>query len=152
MEYGQIPQHDLQCRAIRLRIARWHQLWSGNEGAAYERSYLRAVLVLWRQNRMADVLLQAGVVAVLPYLKQLADGGSRARPEAIAVAERMLEAWPGAPKWDSYSSGSEWPGPAERTQMIAALTKLKAPALLERFLREIVPTSYDGSENAALLA
>jgi len=125
---------------------------SGNEGAIYERSYRRAVLVLWSRNRTADVLLQSGVVAALPYLKQLAGGGTRARPEAIAVAERILEAWPGAPKWDSYSIGSEWPGPAERTLMIAALTKLNAPALLERFLREVVASSYDGSENAALLA
>jgi len=36
--------------------------------------------------------------------------------------------------------------------MIAALTKLNAPALLERFLREAVTLNYDGSENAALLA
>jgi hypothetical protein len=36
--------------------------------------------------------------------------------------------------------------------MIAALTKLNAPDLLERFLRETVTSSYDGSENAALLA
>ena len=125
---------------------------SGNEGATYERSYRRAVLVLWRQNRTADVLLQAGVVAALLYLKQLADGGTRARQEAIAVAERILEAWPAAPKWDSYSIGREWPGPTERTQMIAALTKLNAPDLLERFLKEVVSSSYDGSENAALLA
>ena len=126
---------------------------SGNEGATYERSYHRAALVLWRQNRSADVLLQAGVVAALPYLKQLAAGGKRARPEAIAVAERMLEAWPGdTQRWDSYSIGREWPGPADRIQMIAALTKLNAPALLERFLREVVTSSYDGSENAALLA
>ena len=68
---------------------------SGNEGATYERSYHRAALVLWRQNRSVDVLLQAGVVAALPYLKRLAAGGKRARPEAIAVAERILEAWPG---------------------------------------------------------
>lgn len=125
---------------------------SGNEGASYERSYRRAVLVLWRQDRTADVLLQAGVVAALPYLKQLADGSARARPEAIAVAERILGAWPVAPKWDSYSIGREWPGPAERIQMIAALTKLNAPDLLERFLREVVSLSYDGAENAALLA
>jgi hypothetical protein len=37
---------------------------SGNEGATYERSYHRAALVLWLQNRSVDVLLQAGVVAV----------------------------------------------------------------------------------------
>jgi hypothetical protein len=36
--------------------------------------------------------------------------------------------------------------------MIAALTKLKTPALLDRFLREVVTSRYDGSENAALLA
>ena len=33
---------------------------SGNEGASYERSYHRAALVLWRRDRYADVLLQAG--------------------------------------------------------------------------------------------
>jgi hypothetical protein len=126
---------------------------SGNEGATYERSYHRAALVLWRQSRSVDVLLQAGVVAALPYLKQLAAGGKRAQPGAIAVAERILEAWPGDEhRWDSYSIFRSWPGPADRIQMIVALTKLNTPALLERFLREVVTSSYDGSENAALLA
>lgn len=125
---------------------------SGNEGATYERSYHRAVLVLWRSNRMSDVLLQAGVVAALPYLKQLARCGKRDRPEAIAVAERILEAWPGNTQWDRYSIGRERPGPPDRIQLIATLKKLNAPALLERFLREVVTPSYDGSENAALLA
>jgi len=126
---------------------------SGNEGATYERSYHRAALVLWRQSRCVDVLLQAGVVAALPYLKQLAAGGKRAQPEAIAVAERIFEAWPGhEPRCDSYSTFREWPGPADRTKMIVELTKLNAPALLERFLREVITSTYDGSENAALLA
>jgi hypothetical protein len=125
---------------------------SGNEGATYERSYRRAVLALWRQNGTADVLLQAGVVAAVPYLKQLADGGTRARQEAIAVAERILEGWRSDPEWHSYSIGRKWPGPADRTQAIASLTKLNSPALLERFLKEVVASSYDGSENAPLLA
>jgi hypothetical protein len=122
---------------------------SGNEGATYERSYHRAALVLWHRNRTSDVLLQAGVVAVLPYLKQLAARGRRARPEAIAVAEQMLEAWPGdAQRWDSYSIGREWPGADHRIEMIGALRKLNAPALLDRFLREAVTPAYDGSEPA----
>ena len=126
---------------------------SGNEGATYGRSYHRAALVLWHRNRTVDVLLQAGVVAVLPHLKRLAAGGKRGRPEAMAVAERIVEAWPDAAEaWDSYSIGRPRPGPAERIEMIAALRKLNAPALLERFLREVVISSYDGSENAALLA
>ena len=125
---------------------------SGNEGATYERSYHRAALVLWRRSRTVDVLLQAGVVAVLPHLKRLAAADKHGRPEAIAVAERMLEAWPGdAEAWNSYSMDRKRPGPADRIEMIAALRKLNAPALLERFLREIVISSYDGSENAALL-
>ena len=125
---------------------------SGNEGATYERSYRRAALVLWRRDRTADVLLQSGVVAALPFLKRLAAGGKRARPEAIAVAERMVDAWPGdAQRWD-YSMDRAGPEPAHRIEMIAALTKLKAPALLDRFLREAVTSSYDGSENAAVLA
>jgi hypothetical protein len=126
---------------------------SGNEGATYERCYHRAALVLWRQSRSIDVLLQGGVVAALPYLKQLAATGKRAQPEAISVAERILEAWPGPEqRWDSYSTFREWPGPGDRTEMIVALTKLNAPALLERFLREVITSCYDGSENAALLA
>jgi hypothetical protein len=61
---------------------------SGNEGATYERSYHRAVLVLWHRNRTADVMLQAGVVAVLPYLRQLTpsyDGSENA--ELLASVE-----------------------------------------------------------------
>jgi hypothetical protein len=126
---------------------------SGNEGSTYERSYHRAALVLWRQERAVDVLLQAGVVAALPYLKHLAARGRRAQPEAISVAERILEAWPGPEhRWDSYSTFREWPGPAHRTEITVALTKLNAPALLERFLREVITSSYDGSEKSALLA
>ncbi|MBV8830235.1 MAG: 2OG-Fe(II) oxygenase [Acidobacteriaceae bacterium] len=86
---------------------------SGNEGASYERSYRRAALVLWRQERYTEVLLQTGVVAALPYLKQLAAGGKRARPESVAVAERMVEAWSGeSEQWNSYLVGGGRPGPA----------------------------------------
>ena len=125
---------------------------SGNEGATYERSYHRAALVLWRQDRSIDVLLQAGVVAALPYLARLTSRGKCARPEAIAAAERILGAWPAdSERWENYSLRRGWPGPADRIRMIAALAKLNEPRLLERFLREVATASYDGSENTALL-
>ncbi|HEY6341199.1 MAG TPA: 2OG-Fe(II) oxygenase [Bryobacteraceae bacterium] len=126
---------------------------SGNEGATYERSYHRAALVLWRQDRSIDVLLQAGVVAALPYLARLTAGGKRSRPEALGAAERILAAWPAdSQRWQTSSLDGEWPGPQDRIRMIAALTKLDEPLLLERFLREVVAPSYDGSENEPLLA
>ena len=125
---------------------------SGNEGATYERSYHRAVLVLWPANRMIDVLLGAGVVATLPYLKRLAAGGENARPEAIAVAQRIVETWPtDARRRDRYSIGIKSPGSSDRATMIAALVELNALPLLEQFIREAVTSTYDGSENAALL-
>ena len=126
---------------------------SGNEGASYERSWHRAALVLWRNDRYAEVLLQAGVVAALPYLKQLAISGEPARTDALALAERMVEAWSGDSEgWDSYTIGRERPGPVHRAGMIATLGKLKAPDLLERFIRDTVTCAYDGAENAALLS
>jgi hypothetical protein len=126
---------------------------SGNEGATYERSYHRAAIVLWREDCSVDVLLQAGVVAALPHLKRLIAGGKRARPEAIAVAEKMLAAWPDdAKRWETYSMRRDWPEPDDRIQTLAALTKLKAPDLIARFLRDVAAASYDGSENDAVIA
>ena|SRR5688500_13970545 len=114
-------------------------------------SYHRAALVLWG-TRTADVLLQCGVVAALPYLKGLAAGGKRVPPEAIAVAQRILDEWPGDDqRWDGYSVGRGSPAPVDRIQMIAALTKVNAPELLDRFLKEAVASSYDGSETRRCL-
>jgi hypothetical protein len=126
---------------------------SGNEGATYERSYHRAALVLWRRARYAEVLLQAGVVAALPYLKRLTAGGKGARPEALALAERMVEAWPGdSRRWDIFSVGGGRPEPSHRIEMISALGKLKTAPLLERFIADTVTPHFDGTENAALLS
>jgi len=126
---------------------------TGNEGATYERSYLRAALVVWLQRSMADVLLQAGAVAALPYLKKLAAGGASERPEAMRVAERMLAVWSDYPNhWNAYAIYGARPEPSDRREMIAALVSLSAPALLERFLREAITLSYDGSENSALVS
>ena len=126
---------------------------SGNEGASYERSYHRAALILWRRDRYAEVLLQAGVVAGLPYLKQLTSAGKRSRLEAISLAERMVDAWAGdAQRWNSHSLGEGRPESPHRTEMIATLRKLGAAALLERFIADIVTPAYDGSENTALVS
>jgi hypothetical protein len=126
---------------------------SGNEGASYERSYHRAALVLWPQERYADVLLEAGVVAALPYLKQLIADGKKSRPEALALAERMVEAWQkGARPLDYYSAFANRPEASHRTEMMSALGKLEADLLLERFITSLVTLCYDGSENAALIA
>ena len=127
---------------------------SGNEGASFERSYHRAALVLWRQDRTLDVLLDSGVVAALPYLKKLVAGGKLARPQAMEAAERIVETWSDddVSSWDFLSIPHVAPGPADRIAMIELLGKLSAEILLERFLRDTIIWCYDGSENPALLA
>src|SRR5258707_15887826 len=80
---------------------------SGNEGASFERSYHRAALVIWRRERYAEVLLQAGVAAVLPYLKERIEAAgaknapSSTREEARTLARRGGEGGEKAPEESS---------------------------------------------------
>ena len=119
---------------------------SGNEGASFERSYRRAALVLWRRERYAEVLLQAGVPAVLPHLRELIDSGA-ARKEAVALARRLVKAWKAAPPPPAYE---EPPPPEKRDGMLMMLVDLGDAALLEKFIAAVVTCDFDGSENAAL--
>ena len=128
---------------------------SGNEGATFERSYHRAALVIWRRERYAEVLLQAGVAAVLPYFKERIEACDpksappAARQEAVALARRLVKAWQAAPS----SAGYEQPArPEKRDVMLRLLKRLGEIALLEEFIAEVVTRDYNGSDNAALVA
>lgn len=122
---------------------------TGNEGATFERSYHRAALVLWHRERHADVLLQAGVVAALPYLKERVNTGAGARTDAAELARRMVDTWAGdAERWRAYPVRG--PESSHRIEMLDLLSELRAADLLERFIADAVTPRYDGSENAAL--
>ena len=128
---------------------------SGNEGATFERSYHRAALVLWRRERYAEVLLQAGVAAVLPYLKErLAgisshDASPAARAEVTALARRVVQTWLATPHQAGYGRLRT---PARREEMLRQLQELGDAALLGEFIAGVVTRDYDGTENAALAA
>jgi hypothetical protein len=128
---------------------------SGNEGASFERSYHRAALVLWRRKRYAEVLLQAGVEAALPYLQErieACDGkqsSPKARKEAVTLARQLVKAWKSAPDYASYSHPAR---PEKRDVMLRRLVQLGDAAVVEEFVNEVVTRDYDGSENAALVA
>lgn len=124
---------------------------SGNEGATFERSYRRAVLVLWPEKRTIDVLLGAGVVATLPYLQRLVRIGASGRPTAIAAAKRIVAAWPSGAGPHRYVFDQRAPQSSDSIAMITALVELNSPALLEKFILQAVLPAYDGPENGALL-
>ena len=128
---------------------------SGNEGASFERSYHRAARVLWRRERYAEVLLQAGVAAALPYLKEKIEAcatknaPAAARKEAVALARLLINAWREAPEHAGYHQPVR---PEKRDGMLRLLAQLGDAALLEEFIAEVVTRDYDGSDNAALAA
>jgi len=128
---------------------------SGNEGATFERSYHRAALVIWRRERYAEVLLQAGVGAVLPYLKECIEAcevksaPADVRKAAVALARRLVNAWKDAPEFNNFHQAGR---PDKRDGMLRLLTRLGDKALLVEFIADIVTCDYDGSENPALVA
>jgi hypothetical protein len=128
---------------------------TGNEGASFERSYRRAALVLWPRDRSADVLLEGGVRAVMPYLKDIAQrcslsSASRAeRAAARSTAGRIVRAW----KHElANTDGLMEVEEPSRPDMVMILGQLADAALLEAFVNDIVARTYDGSENDALAA
>ena len=128
---------------------------SGNEGASFERSYHRAALVIWRRERHAEVLLQAGVEAALPYLQERIEACEAksappaARTDAVTLARQLVNAWINAPECPSF----ETPGrPEKRDGMLHLLTDLGDAAVLEQFVAVVVTRDYDGTDNTALVA
>lgn len=128
---------------------------SGNEGASFERAYHRAAMVIWHRERYAQVLLQAGVGAVLPYLRERIDAcgnesaASTAREEVASLARRVMDAWKDAPSYAAYHQKQR---PADRAEMLTMLTRLGDATLVEKFIIQVVEPAYNGDENAALHA
>lgn len=128
---------------------------SGNEGASFERSYHRAALVIWRRERYAEVLLQAGVLSALPYLKERVEACAvknappAARNDAVALARRLVNAWKDAPRYGDQRQPAR---PERRDGMLRLLMELGDAGLIERFIADIVTRDYNGSDNDALVA
>jgi hypothetical protein len=161
VEFGEIPLEDgelLPSGALDDEPPDTQRLTeaSGNEGASFERSYHRAVLVLWRRDRYAEVLLQAGVAAALPYLTELirtSESGAKepaAKAAALDLARRMVESWTQPPSHTSYYYRTTQPDGRDR--MLRLLDRLGDATLLAEFIRDTITPKYDGTENRALTA
>lgn len=127
---------------------------TGNEGASFERSYRRAVLVVWLRSRYAEVLLRAGVGAAIPYLKErvhaavTAPATAESRNEAVALVGLILDHWEATPKRAPFEQDDEKPS---RAKMLEILCCLREAPLAERFIGGIVTRDYDGKQNLNLI-
>jgi hypothetical protein len=127
---------------------------TGNEGASFERSYHRAALVIWPQNRFVDVLLQASPAAALPYFKDRLQAAkslsvpAAGRQTVHFIAERIIAEWEATAKGGYRGRGKE----SDVSEMIVLLGQLVDAPLLERFIAGVVTREYTGSENDAIVA
>jgi 2OG-Fe(II) oxygenase superfamily len=159
VEFGSLPIEDgeiLPAGALDGKAPDQQRLMeaTGNEGASFERSYHRAALVIWPQDRFVDVLLQAGPGAALPYFKDRVQAlNSLSVPAtdqqtAHFIAERIIAVWEATAKGGYRGRGKE----SNLSDMIALLGQLADAPLLDRFIAGVVTREYSGSENEAMAA
>jgi hypothetical protein len=127
---------------------------TGNEGASFERTYRRAALVLWPNDKVFAVLCQAGLAVTLPYLEDLVrrwavSRAGRQSPlwqEAHNLAGHMLAQWPKQQQYVGEETASE------AAQMLALLTRLGDTEIIESFLTGVTAAGcYAIGDNTAVL-
>lgn len=129
---------------------------TGNEGASYDRAYLRASLVIWPKEAFADILLQESSQHALPYFKDRIDAAKtdpELWPTVQNLAKRILDAWiRELPPQDSFSFLDFDDDADARATMLHLLTELGDPRCLQRFIEKVTALHFDGAETGALVA
>ena len=119
---------------------------SGNAGVSMERWYRQGVIVLWPRDRTFRILAAEGQKTALPELEKRAARAKR--PEALAecrnLAAEIVAHW--QPRQQSPQGEKAYPG-----RMLQVLERIGATELVERFVADVLPGDYDGSEGQTLL-
>jgi hypothetical protein len=131
---------------------------TGNEGASFERSYHRAAIVIWGQDNYPNVLLQAGVGGMIPYLSKCVEEclslpkakRTEAWQKTLSSVELVIESWENAAQhYGDYSLDEE--EQKNRSAMLRVLLKIKDARLLQRFIEQVVAKHYEGHEKSQLI-
>lgn len=122
---------------------------TGNEGASFERTYLRAALVLWPEARFDQICASAGPDAALARLEQLVSTAKKSIGAKRRAAEKAIrEMVETLPPLDEYPSS-----PRDRlSRLITVLTQFGDPELLLATVPARLLTGYNGAQNLPLLA
>jgi hypothetical protein len=107
---------------------------TGNEGASFERCYLRAAVVLWPESAYDKICLSAGEEAGIARLGVLVCEGAKDSVERLSAL--LIDRWKGKSE--------------NLDRLLQVLNEHRDSALLERVAAELLPSSYDGSQNETL--
>lgn len=119
---------------------------TGNSGATLERWYRRAVMVIWPPDRTFRILAGEGQAAALPELERMV-AQSKA-PASLKncreFAEQIVACWQSRQAF----RGKQPDYPARMLKMIECIGNEK---LSRRFIRDVLPKDFDGSEGHSLV-
>jgi hypothetical protein len=119
---------------------------TGNEGASMERWYRQGVLVIWPRERYFSILAGEGQATALPALEKMAAHSKK--PAALADCRTFAEAI--ISHWMPHQSLPDSRGSSGSGRLLKVLERLDSPELVQRFLRDVLPKDFDGSEGKAL--
>ena len=119
---------------------------TGNEGVSLERWYRQAAIVIWPRDRYFRILAGEGQGSAIPSLEKMA--ASSKKPTALAAchtfAEEIIDQW--KPRQSIIGSDSSW-----SARMLKLLERIGTAELVERFIRDVLPKDFDGTEGKALV-
>ena len=116
---------------------------SGNAGVSIERAYRRAAFVLWPRPKTLAIVASGGIDGAVAWVEEELDRNAGVADERIRVlVTRLIDIWP---------SGREDRDAQGRARMLRLLRTTGDEDRAVRFLREVLLSRYDGSENEVLV-
>jgi len=114
---------------------------TGNEGVTMERRYRTAVAVVWSKDDLDQLVADQGPRSAVPRLRERLEQ----KQPAEALAQAILDKWKRPPYGLSENSRSS------SRRMLICLRHLRNPSLILRFLSQIFPIDFNGSEGRPLV-
>lgn len=125
--------------------------YTGNAGASMERWYHHAALVVWPAHRHFFHLSQAGQKSTVPQLEAMvhgwiASGRSKEDPQwqrCRSFATEIIAQWSTSPlSFGKIDNGAK--------TLLDLVVRLDDLPLIKRFMKKILPQSFDGTEGAQI--
>ena len=116
---------------------------SGNAGVTIERAYRRAAFVLWPRSKTLAIVAGGGIDGAVAWVAEELDRNAGVPDERIgAFMAKLIDIWP---------SGREARDAPGRARMLRLLRTTGDEDRAVRFLRVVLLSRYDGSENEVLV-
>lgn len=123
---------------------------TGNAGVSFERTYLRAALVIWPESRFDDICISSGLEGALARLEKLVDAASTADAARAQASRKVVTEY--LAKVPEYWETSYEPGP-HLVGFLQQLIRLGEADVLRSELQKIpLRNIYGGGLNESLIA